>query len=73
MLFAEWCGILSSKKALRKRRAVGYILRKEVMLRANHVAYRALYGHDYREKQKPPLCQVTVSRLWLCLSITDSG
>ena len=28
---------------------------------ANHITYWSLYGDNYCEKQKPPLCQVTVS------------
>ena len=48
-----------------KRRAVGHTLRKEVRPYANHVTYRVFYDHDNREKQKPPLCQVTVSKMLL--------
>ena len=28
---------------------------------AYHITYRTVYRDDYCEKQKPPLCQVTVS------------
>ena len=56
---------MESLEALLQRQAVNLTTRKGVRPYAHYATYRAVYGYDHRKTQKPPLCQVTVSKAML--------